>query len=225
MRGAVRLAALSGYKSLFVWTHDSVGLGEDGPTHQPVEQLAALRAVPNLRLIRPADANETAVAWRVAIETRKGPTVLVFSRQKLPVFDRTKLADADGLRCGAYVLSDSGAEPALILIATGSEVSLALAAAERLRKDGTAVRVVSMPCWDLFDAQPQDYRDAVLPPHVHARLTIEAGASQGWHRYAGSRGKVLGVDTFGASAPGDIVLENYGFNVDNVVALARSLIA
>jgi transketolase len=225
MRPPMRLAALSRLQVVCVFTHDSIGLGEDGPTHQPVEQLAALRAVPNLRLIRPADANETAVAWQVAIETRHGPTVLVFSRQKLPVLDRGELAAADGLRRGAYVLSDCEGEPALILIATGSEVALALAAAEPLRNAGTAVRVVSMPCWDLFDAQPADYRDAVLPPHVGARLTIEAGASQGWHRYAGARGKVLAVDSFGASAPGETVLENYGFNVDNVVELARSLLA
>jgi transketolase len=225
MRPAMRLAALSGLQAIFVFTHDSIGLGEDGPTHQPVEQLAALRAIPNMQLLRPADANETAEAWRVAIETRSTPTVLVFSRQKLPTLDRSELAPAAGVRRGAYVLLDAEKRIDLLLIATGSEVALAVEAARTLRRDGVGVRVVSMPSWELFQQQPRSYRDEVLPPTVTARLAIEAGASLGWDRYVGPRGKILGVDRFGASAPGDVVLQRYGFNVDNVTSLARSLLS
>jgi transketolase len=225
MRPAIRLAALSKLHVVHVFTHDSIALGEDGPTHQPVEQLAGLRAIPDLVVIRPADANETAVAWRVAIEMRDRPVLLVLSRQAVPTLDRNRCASAEGLRRGAYVLSDAAhGRPEMILIASGAEVGLIVDAAERLRKDGIAVRCVSMPSWDLFDALPRAEREAVLPPAVRARLTVEAGASQGWHRYAGDAGEVLGVDRFGASAPGDVVLREYGFNVEHVCARAKALL-
>jgi transketolase len=215
-----------GLHVVHVFTHDSLALGEDGPTHQPIEQLASLRAIPKLTLIRPGDANETAVAWKVAVETRDRPVLLVLSRQDIATLDRTRYASAEGLRKGAYVLSDAeGGKPALILIASGSEVGLILAAADRLRKDGVAVRCVSMPSWDLFDAQPQSYRDEVLPPDVKARLAVELGVEQGWHRYVGDHGDMLGIDRFGASAPADVLLAEYGFTVDKVVARARKLMA
>ncbi|MEO7548870.1 MAG: transketolase [Ramlibacter sp.] len=226
MRPAIRLAALSGLHVVHVFTHDSIALGEDGPTHQPVEQLASLRAIPGLTVIRPADANETAVAWKVAVQARDRPVLLALTRQDLPTLDRTRYAGAEGLRQGAYVLSDAGGgPPALILIASGSEVGLILAAAERLQAEGIAVRCVSMPSWDLFDAQPRDYRDSVLPPGVRARLAVEMGVSQGWHRYVGDQGDMLCVDRFGASAPAEMLLREYGFTVDNVVLRARALLA
>jgi transketolase len=225
MRPPMRLAALSALHVVHVFTHDSIALGEDGPTHQPVEQLANLRAVPNLTVIRPCDANETAEAWRVAVETRAAPVSLVFTRQAVPTLDRAKYAAADGLRRGAYVLDAGEGEPALILIASGSEVHLVVEAAERLRADGIAVRCVSMPSWELFEAQSPRYRDEVLPPAVKARLAVEAGSPQGWCRYVGDAGDVIGVTTFGASAPGATNLERYGFTVDNVVARARALLA
>ena len=225
MKPPIRLAALMGLQVVHVFTHDSIALGEDGPTHQPVEQLAGLRAIPNLTVIRPGDANETAVAWRVALETRDRPVLLVLSRQKVPTLDRKRYAPADGLRRGAYVLSDApDAKPALILIASGSEVGLIVAAAERLRKDRIAVRCVSMPSWELFDALPQAERNAVLPPSMRPRLAVEAAAPQGWHRYVGDGGDVLGVERFGASSPGEEVLEKYGFTVDNVYARAKALL-
>ncbi|ALP52286.1 transketolase [Candidatus Tenderia electrophaga] len=225
MRPPLRLAALMGLHVVHVFTHDSIALGEDGPTHQPVEQLAGLRAIPNLTVIRPADANETAAAWRVAIETRGGPVALVLSRQTLPTLDRGRYAPADGLRRGAYLLEDApGGEPALILIASGAEVGLIVAAAERLRDEGVAVRLVSMPSWELFEAQTKTYRDSVLPPSIPARLAVEAGASQGWCRYVGERGAVLCVDRFGASAPASDMLRQYGFTVENVCQRARVLI-
>jgi transketolase len=226
MRPPIRLAALMGLHVIHVFTHDSLALGEDGPTHQPVEHLASLRAIPRLTLIRPCDANETAVAWQVAIETRDRPVLLALTRQDVATLDRTLYASAQGLRRGAYVLSDSpGATPRLILIATGSEVGLIVAAAERLRAEGVAVRCVSMPSWELFDAQPESYRDDVLPPTVPARLAVELGIAQGWHRYVGAHGDVLGVDKFGASAPAEVLLAEYGFSVDAVVARARRLLA
>jgi transketolase len=226
MRPPIRLAALMGLHVVHVFTHDSIALGEDGPTHQPVEQLASLRAIPGLCLIRPADANETAVAWKVAVETRDRPVLLALSRQELPTLDRARCASADGLRRGAYVLNDAdGGKPELILIASGSEVSLILAAAERLQRCGFAVRCVSMPSWDLFDAQPRTYRDQVLPRSVPARMAVELGAPQGWHRYVGDHGEVLGVDRFGASAPAEVLLREYGFTVDNVVARAHTLLS
>jgi transketolase len=226
MRPPIRLAALMGLHVVHVFTHDSLALGEDGPTHQPIEQLASLRAIPKLTVIRPGDANETAVAWQVAVETRDRPVLLALTRQDLTTLDRKRYASAEGLRRGAYVLSEAkGGAPALILIASGSEVSLILAAADRLRDDGIAVRCVSMPSWDLFDAQPPSYRDEVLPPQVTARLAVELGVEQGWHRYVGDRGDMLGIDRFGASAPGEVLLEQYGFTVDNVVARAKRLLA
>ena len=226
MRPPIRLAALMGLHVVHVFTHDSIALGEDGPTHQPVEQLAALRAIPNLTVIRPGDANETAVAWRVAVETRDRPVVLVLSRQDLPTLDRSRYAPADGLRRGAYVLSDAAeGKPALILIASGSEVGLIVAAAQRLQAQGIAVRCVSMPSWELFDALPQLERDAVLPPLVSARLAVEAGVAQGWHRYVGAAGDVMSVERFGASAPAEVLLREYGFSVESVCARAKTLLA
>ncbi len=226
MRPAIRLAALARLHVVHVFTHDSIALGEDGPTHQPVEQLASLRAIPGLTVIRPADANETAVAWRVAIESRDRPVLLALTRQDVPTLDRSRCASADGLRRGAYVLSDAKqGPPALILIASGSEVGLILAAARRLEGEGVAVRCVSMPSWDLFDAQPAGYRDEVLPPAVPARLAVELGVAQGWHRWVGDRGDMLGVERFGASAPAEVLLREFGFTVDNVAARARRLLA
>jgi transketolase len=231
MRPAIRLAALMGLHVVHVFTHDSIAVGEDGPTHQPVEQLASLRAMPNLRVIRPADANETAVAWKVAVETRDRPVLLVLTRQNLPTLDRSRYASAEGLRRGAYVVWDAPAAvekrsgPDLILLASGSELTLILATAERLQAEGVAVRCVSMPSWDLFDAQPQSYRDEVLPPAVHARLAVELGAVQGWHRYVGDKGEVLGVERFGASAPAGALMREFGFTTDNVLARARRLVA
>lgn len=225
MRPPIRLAALMGLHVVHVFTHDSIALGEDGPTHQPVEQLAALRAIPNLTVIRPGDANETAVAWRVALETRNRPVVLVLSRQNLPTLDRDRYAQADGLRRGAYVLDDAAdGKPELILIASGSEIGLIVAAAQRLQDEGLAVRLVSMPSWELFEGQSQAYRDAVLPPSISARLAVEAGVSQGWHRYVGDRGDLLCVDRFGASAPGPEMMQEYGFSVENVCRRALALV-
>jgi transketolase len=231
MRPAIRLAALMGLHVVHVFTHDSIAVGEDGPTHQPVEQLASLRAMPNLALIRPADANETAVAWKVAIETRDRPVLLVLTRQDLPTLDRSRYASAEGLRRGAYVVWDTPAAvakrtgPDLILLASGSELTLILAAAERLQAEGVAVRCVSMPSWDLFDAQAQSYRDEVLPPAVRARLAVELGSPQGWRRYVGDQGDVLGVQRFGASAPAGTLMREFGFTADNVLARARRLMA
>jgi transketolase len=224
MRPPIRLAALMGLHVVHVFTHDSIAVGEDGPTHQPVEQLAGLRAIPNLIVIRPGDANETAVAWRVALETRDRPVVLVLSRQDLPILDRSRYAPADGLRSGAYVLLDApSAKPDLILIASGSEVGLIVAAAERLRGQGVAVRCVSMPSWELFEALTQAERDHVLPPSVSARLAVEAGTGQGWHRYVGAAGDVMSVERFGASAPSETLLREYGFSVEDVCRRALAL--
>jgi transketolase len=225
MRPAIRLCALMDLHSIFVFTHDSLGVGEDGPTHQPVEQLASLRAVPNLFVIRPADANETAVAWKIAMQLGK-PVALALTRQKLPVLDQDRYAGPDGLAKGAYVLADVDGRPDLILIASGSEVSLALHAREALEaQKGIKARVVSMPCWELFECQPREYRDHVLPPQIKARLSIEAGCSLGWSRWVGDAGESIAVERFGASAPGQLVLEQYGFNVDNVVARATALVS
>jgi transketolase len=224
MRPPIRLAALMRLHVVHVFTHDSIALGEDGPTHQPVEQLANLRAIPNLTVIRPGDANETAVAWRVALETRDRPVVLVLSRQNLPTLDRSRYAPADGLRRGAYVLLDApDAKPELILIASGSEVGLIVVAAERLQAQGIAVRCVSMPSWELFDALTQAERDLVLAPSVSARLAVEAGVAQGWHRYVGAAGDVLSIERFGASAPSEVLLPEYGFSVEEVCRRALAL--
>jgi transketolase len=226
MRPAIRLAALMGLHVVHVYTHDSIAVGEDGPTHQPVEQLASLRAIPNLVVIRPGDANETAVAWRVALEMRDRPVLLILTRQALPTLDRKHYAAADGLRAGAYILSDApDAMPELILLASGSEVSLIVAAALRLQEQGIAVRCVSMPSWELFEDLSQADRDVVLPPSVTARLAVELGVAQGWERYVGARGKILAVERYGASAPATVLLREYGFTVDNVCVRAKALLA
>ncbi len=226
MRPPLRLAALSHLGPIWVFTHDSVGVGEDGPTHQPVEQLATLRALPNMVVIRPADANEVREAWKMAIENRRGPTALALTRQPLPTLDRAKLAPAEDLKRGAYVLADLGpaGEPRIVLMASGSEVSLILKAGQRLAEQGVAVRLVSFPSWELFAAQEPAYRDSVLPPGVALRLAVEAGVSQGWHRWVGSGGRVLGLDRYGASAPVGVVFENLGFSVDRVVQVAGELL-
>jgi transketolase len=225
MRPPVRLAAMMGLGVIYVYTHDSIGLGEDGPTHQPIEHLAGLRSVPNLTLIRPADASETAVAWRVAIENRHGPTALALTRQKLPVFDRAKYASAEGLTKGAYVMSESPTGNIdAILIATGSEVSVAIEAQEKLAAEGIGARVVSMPSTTLFDKQTQAYRDEVLPPGVASRLAIEAGVTFGWEKYVGPNGDVIGLDRFGASAPYQNLMEQFGFTAANAVDRVKKLI-
>jgi len=225
MRPSIRLAALSKAHAIYVWTHDSIALGEDGPTHQPVGQLASLRAIPNMLVIRPADATETVDAWRVALGHRDGPVGLVLTRQKLPVLDRSRLDAATGLVQGAYVLANAGGtSPDVILIATGSEVSLALEAHARLTGGGIRSRVVSMPCWELFDRQPASYRDTVLPPAVRARVSIEAGTPFGWERYVGLDGAIIGVGGFGASAPGPVVMREFGFTADHVVEVAKQVV-
>jgi transketolase len=258
MRPSIRLACLSKVQVIYVFTHDSVGLGEDGPTHQPVEQLAALRAIPHLFVIRPGDVHEVREAWRLAILRRHGPTALALTRQKVALIDRKVHASAEGLRRGGYVLAEAevrtgsgsdrvgspsdtrdsergssptvregasnGQTPKLILIATGSEVSLALDAREQLQHDGVPTRVVTMPCVELFEEQSQDYRDEVLPPSITARVAIEAGVRQGWDRWVGPQGDVICLDRFGASAPGDVALRNLGFNVENVLTQARALL-
>lgn len=225
MRPAIRLAALMDLQALFIFTHDSIGLGEDGPTHQPVEHCAALRAIPHLTVIRPGDANETAVALQVAIEKQSHPTVLILSRQAVPTLDRTKYASAEGLRKGAYVLADPiGQKPQLILIATGSEVGLIVAAQAKLAEQGIYARTVSMPSWQLFEEQSQEYKESVLPRDIKARLVVEMGVQQGWEKYFGEKGAMIGVNRFGASAPCDVVLKHYGFTVDNVVQQATALV-
>jgi transketolase len=243
MRPGIRLAALSEVQVIYVFTHDSIGLGEDGPTHQPIEHVAALRAIPNLFVIRPADSAEVSEAWRIAILRRNAPTALALTRQKVAVIDRTRYSPADGLRRGAYILAEAGLEgvkpeasegrpsvnaptitPQLILLATGSEVGLAMEAREVLQKEGVPTRVVSLPCMELFEEQPEDYRNQVLPPAVYRRLAIEAGVRQGWDRYVGLQGDVICLDRFGASAPGDVVMRELGFNVENVLKHAKALL-
>jgi len=236
MRPAIRLAAISEVQVIYVFTHDSVGLGEDGPTHQPIEHLAALRAIPHLAVIRPADNHEVREAWRIAILRRNAPTALALTRQKVPLIDRSRFASAEGLRRGAYILAEAeavarplgrvqgDATPQLIIIATGSEVSLALEAREKLQEEGIATRVVSMPCWEFFEAQPKSYRNEILPPSIPARLAVEAGVGQGWDRYVGAKGDTISLDRFGASAPGDVALRNLGFTVDNIRKHAKLLL-
>jgi len=224
MRPAIRLAALMKLQVVFIFTHDSIALGEDGPTHQSVEHVAALRAIPGLNVIRPCDANETAAAWEVIIETRDHPTVLVLTRQNVPTLDRNKFSSADGLKKGAYILADApNAKPDLILMATGSEVSLIVAARDKLLERGIQARVVSMPCLEVFDAQSREYRDSVLLPLVTRRLSVEAGISQGWHKYVGDKGAIISIDHFGASAPGPVVMKEFGFTVENVCQQAMAL--
>ncbi len=225
LRPTLRVAAISHLGSIWVLTHDSIGVGEDGPTHQPVEHLAALRAIPNLVTLRPADANEVRVAWQIAVENRHRPTALVLTRQNLPTLDRTVYAPAEGVRRGAYVLADLGGDaPQVILLASGSEVGLIVAAGQRLAEQGIAVRLVSFPSWELFAAQDAAYQAAVLPPAVTARVAVEAGVSQGWHRWVGSAGRVLTLDRYGASGPAKTVFEQLGFTVENVVKLAEELL-
>ena len=231
MKPAIRLAALSEAQVIFVFTHDSIGVGEDGPTHQPIEQLAMLRAIPHLYVIRPADAHETREAWRSAIQRRNGPTALAFTRQKVALIDRAQYAPATGAQRGGYILAEATdtngqpAIPAVMLLATGSEVGLALEARTALQASGTPTRVVSLPCWELFDEQSPEYREQVLPQSITARLAIEAGASLGWHRYVGLAGDTLTLDRFGASSPAEDVFRELGFTVENVVARARRLCA
>jgi transketolase len=225
MRPPIRLAALMKLHVIYIFTHDSIGLGEDGPTHQPVEHLASLRAIPGLVVIRPGDANETAVAWSYAIESNEGPVALIFSRQNVPTLDRNRFASAEGLLRGAYILSDpEDVKPQIILIASGSELSLITEAQKLLQKEHIAVRLVSMPSWELFENQPEEYRYSVFPPSIKARLVVEAGSSQGWHKYMGDRGDIISVDRFGASAPGPVVMREYGFTVGNVCQRAMALL-
>jgi transketolase len=226
LRPAVRISALSHLGSVWVFTHDSIGVGEDGPTHQPVEQVASLRIIPNLVTLRPGDANEVAQAWKIAIERRSGPTALVFSRQNVITLDREKYASAEGTAKGAYILADLGdGDPEIILIASGTEVGLMVSAGEQLAAEGVSVRLVSMPSWELFKAQGRDYIDEVLPATMPVRLAVEAGVSFGWDHWVGPQGFVLGVDRFGASAPAEIIYEKYGLTIENIIAKAKELIA
>ncbi len=225
MKPAIRLACLMGVPVTYIFTHDSIGLGEDGPTHQPIEHLAALRAVPNMTVIRPGDANETAIAWRVALEHTTGPTALVLTRQKLPVPDRAALGSAEGLLRGGYVLREPATAPRAIVIATGSEVALALEAAQKLEGEGVAVRVVSLPSWELFRKQPQTYRDEVLPPSIRARVSVEALSPMGWLEWITDDGEAIGIDHFGASAPAERLFQEFGFTTDAVIAAVRRTLA
>ena len=224
MRPPMRLAALMGIRTIFVFTHDSIGVGEDGPTHQPIEQIMNLRQVPNMTVIRPADANETLEAWQLAITNIDGPTCLIFSRQNLPVLDRSVCNPASGARQGGYILWEFSSEPEIIFIATGSEVYLTLAAAQKLSEEGIKARVVSLPSWEIFDRQPRGYRDKVLPPGVTARIAVEAGITLGWEHYLGFEGKTIGMQTFGASAPGPVLYEKFGFTVENIISKAKELL-
>jgi transketolase len=225
MRPAIRLSAIMGLRVAWVFTHDSVGLGEDGPTHQPVEHYMALRAIPDLTVIRPADANETTMAWRSTLEAT-GPVAMLLTRQNVPVLDRTQLAAADGALRGAYVLAEApnGDAPDVILIATGSEIAVALQARELLAGNNVAARVVSMPSWEIFEAQDEEYRSSVLPPEIEVRVSVEAGVTMGWERYVGSRGASVGIERFGASAPGETVLEKLGIKPENVANTALGLL-
>jgi transketolase len=227
MRGAIRLAALSHLGAIYVWTHDSVALGEDGPTHQPIEQVASLRAMPNLDVIRPGDPNEAVAAWICAVERRNGPTALILTRQKLPVLDGTGENARIGVARGGYILREASgdtARPDLILIATGSELQLAVGAAEALEREGIRSRVVSLPSWQRFEAQDAGYRESVLPRAVRRRVTIEALSPFGWERYAGTDGAIVGIDHFGASAPGDEVMRRFGFTVERVAEVGRKVV-
>jgi transketolase len=218
MRPSIRLAALMNLQVIYVFTHDSVAVGEDGPTHQPVEQTAALRVIPNLVVVRPADANETAFAWKLALNRKEGPTAIILTRQKLPIIDQGRFASPEGVLRGGYILAEAPqGSPAAIIVATGSEVHLALAAYDRLTQEGIAVRVVSMPSWEVFEDQEAPYREQVLPDSIKARVGIEAGVPMGWERYVGDQGRVIGIQRFGASAPGAVVFEKFGFTPEAVV--------
>lgn len=225
MRPTIRLAAMMGLRVIYVFTHDSIGLGEDGPTHQPIEHLAALRAIPNLYVVRPADANEAAAAWAFALERSKGPTALILTRQSVPTLDRSEFAPASGLRKGAYVLADLGdGEPQVVLMASGSEVSLIVDAGRALAAEGQAVRLISFPCWEAFESQSSGYQDMVIPPQVTARVSVEAGVRQGWSRWIGDRGTAIGLERYGASAPYKQIYQNLGLTVDRVAEVARGLL-
>ncbi len=225
MRPAIRLAAMMGLHVIYIFSHDSIGVGEDGPTHQPIEQLAALRVIPNLTIIRPADANETVHAWKMALENTAGPIALILSRQGLPVINRKKYADASGLTRGGYILADPGERgPETILIGTGSELHLAIGAHEQLNMEGIRSRVVSLPSWEIFNRQSKEYRDHVLPPHIKARLAIEAGSPLGWRGFVGLEGEVISMESFGHSAPGKVLFEKFGFSVENIVLKAKGLL-
>ena len=226
MRGSIRLASLMGLPVIYIFTHDSIGLGEDGPTHQPIEHVASLRAIPGLTVIRPADATETAAAWRQALENKNGPTALILSRQKLPVMDQKTINSSNGPANGAYVLmdTDSDSTPDVVLIATGSEVQIALEAGEMLTEKGVSTRVVSMPSWELFEKTDKDYRDSVIPPDKTARIAIEAGSSMGWEKYVGTGSPIIAMESYGASAPGGTLMEKFGFTADNIVEKAMTLL-
>ncbi len=225
LKPAIRLAAIMGLPVTYVFTHDSIAVGEDGPTHEPVEQLAGLRAMPNLSVIRPADGNETAAAWKLSLESTDKPTALVLTRQNLPTIKGTDTNAYEGVSKGAYVISPASKEtPDALLLAAGSEVGLAVEAQKALETEGISVSVVSMPSWDRFEQQTAEYKNSVIPKSVKKRLALEMGSSLGWHRYAGDEGEVLGIDTFGASAPGNKILEEYGFTVSNVVARLKAVL-
>jgi transketolase len=222
MRQPIRLSAMMEIPVIYIFTHDSIGVGEDGPTHQPVEQLTSLRAIPGIVTLRPADANEVAEAWRVIMEMHHEPAVLVLSRQALPTFDRSKYAPASRVRKGAYVLADAqSAKPELLLLASGSEVALCLDAYEQLTAEGVRARVVSLPSWELFERQDREYREGVIPPRVKARVAVEQGSTLGWEGYVGATGSIIGMETFGTSAPLKDVQRKFGFTPERVVAVAR----
>mgnify|MGYP000114204503 FL=1 len=225
MRPAIRLAALMRQKVIYVFTHDSIGLGEDGPTHQPIEQIASLRAIPNLVVIRPADANETVEAWKYAINHTGGPVALILTRQKLPILDQNKYGSAKGLQYGAYIVKNSVAKPDLLLIATGSEVSLSLKAAEQLEAEGKNVRVISFPSWEIFEQQSDEYKNQILPTEIKTRVSVEMGIGMGWQKYIGDSGEVMSIEIFGASAPDNILYEKYGFTVENVIVAAKRVLS
>ena len=225
-RGAIRLAAMMGLLVIYVWTHDSIAMGEDGPTHQPVEQLASFRAMPGMVLLRPADANEVVEAWRVVMQLRHSPASLVLSRQALPTLDRSRYTSATGLARGAYVLADApDGHPDVLLLASGSEVALCIAAYEQLTKDGVKARVISMPSWDLFECQDEAYRESVLPEAVLARVSVEAASPLGWERYVGRHGAIIAMRSFGLSAPGKVAQAHFGFDAAHVVAATRQQLA
>jgi transketolase len=225
MRPPIRLAAIMKIRPIFIFTHDSIRLGEDGTTHQPVEQLIGLRSVPNLTVIRPADANETTHAWRVALEHSGGPVALILTRQAIPVIDQEKYTKAEELEKGAYILSESEKTPQIILIGTGSEVELVIAAQEKLGEQNIAARVVSMPSWELFEKQDETYKEKVFPKTLRKRLAVEAGSPLGWYQYVTDEGDVIGINRFGESGPGDEVMKEYGFTVENVVKRAKALLS
>ena len=224
MRPAIRLAALMKQKVIYVFTHDSIGLGEDGPTHQPIEQIASLRAIPNLVVIRPADANETVEAWKYAINHKGGPVALILTRQKLSIIDQNKFGSAKGLQNGAYIVKESKQKPDLLLIASGSEVSLSITAAEQLEADGKNVRVISFPSWEIFEQQSDEYKKQIFPAEIKSRVAVEMGVGMGWQKYVGDYGEAISIETFGASAPDSVLYEKYGFTVENVAAIAKKVL-